>query len=193
MAFAGESDPKKRADIIDYLHTLSDSPVPLPEPAAAAAAPAAAAPTAAAPTSPLLPRRRRNRCHAILAAADPAKGKQDAKICQACHNLEKGRGPKIGPDLWGVVGRKIASVPGFDYSSSLKAVGGDWTYEMLNKWVDDPKAIAADTKMTYPGEKNTKHRADILAYSADALGLAGPVPEVSAPRLEPPGRARFST
>ena len=66
---------------------------------------------------------------ALLAKADAKKGEQDAKVCQTCHNFEKGAGPKIGPPLWGVVGRPIASVPGFAYSDSLKGVGGDWTYE----------------------------------------------------------------
>ncbi len=175
MAFAGEAEPQKRADILAYLRTLSDSPVPLPKAAAApaaTAAPAAAAPAAAAPAAAPS-----ESLHAALEAANPAKGKQDAKICEACHNLDKGGGPKIGPDLWGVVGRKIASVPGFDYSSSLKSVGGDWTYEMLNKWVDDPKSVAPDTKMTYPGEKNLKKRADILAYLRTLSDAPVPFPK----------------
>ena len=62
-----------------------------------------------------------------------AKGKNDVKVCETCHNFEKGAGVKIGPPLWGVVGRKVASVAGFDYSSSLKAVGGDWTYRVAEQ------------------------------------------------------------
>ncbi len=63
-----------------------------------------------------------------------------------------------------MVGRKVASFPGFDYSDSLKKLGGDWTYEKLNKWITDPKAVAPDTKMIFPGEKNPHKRADILAF-----------------------------
>ena len=100
----------------------------------------------------------------LLAKADAKKGEQDAKVCQTCHNFQKGKGAKIGPPLWGVVGRKIASVPGFAYSNSLKGVSGDWTYEVLNKWITDPKALASGTKMTFPGEKSEQRRADILAY-----------------------------
>jgi cytochrome c len=101
---------------------------------------------------------------ALLAKADAKKGEQDAKICQTCHNFQKGLGPKIGPDLWDVVGRKIASVSGFAYSDALKGMSGDWSYEELNKWISDPKAMASGTKMTFPGEKDPQKRADILAY-----------------------------
>jgi cytochrome c len=176
MAFPGEHDPQKNADVLAYLQTLSDKPVPFPKPSeapasaaapaaasapAAAAAPAAApAPAAAAatggPAGESLP--------ALLTSADAKKGEQDAKICEACHNFQKGQGPKIGPPLWGVVGRPVASVAGFDYSDSIKKIGGDWTYEKLNDWIKDPKPMASDTKMIFPGEHSAKKRADILAY-----------------------------
>jgi cytochrome c len=100
----------------------------------------------------------------LLAKADVKKGEQDAKVCQTCHNFEKGAGPKIGPPLWGVVGRPIASIAGFAYSDSLKGVGGNWTYEALNTMVGNPKMEASGTKMTFPGEKDPQRRADILAY-----------------------------
>ena len=123
-------------------------------PAAAPAAATAAAP-AAAPEEPL---------PALLAKADAKKGAEDAKVCETCHNFQEGKGAKIGPDLWNVVGRKIASVPGFAYSDSLKGVGGNWTYEALNVMVGNPKKEASGTKMTFPGEKDPQKRADILAY-----------------------------
>jgi len=119
----------------------------------AASAPATG--PAAAPEEPL---------PALLAKADAKKGEQYAKVCQTCHNFEKGAGAKIGPPLWGVVGRPIASVPGFAYSDSLKAVGGNWTWEALNTMVSNPKSEASGTKMTFPGEKDPQKRADILAY-----------------------------
>jgi cytochrome c len=100
----------------------------------------------------------------LLSKADAKKGEQYAKVCATCHNFQKGGGPKIGPDLWDVVGRKIASVSGFAYSDSLKGVSGDWSYEELNKWITDPKATASGTKMTFPGEKDPQKRADILAF-----------------------------
>ena len=114
--------------------------------------------TAAAPAAPEEP------LPALLAKADAKKGEQYAKVCQTCHNFEKGAGPKIGPPLWGVAGRPIASIPGFPYSDSLKAVGGNWTWEALNTMVSNPKMEASGTKMTFPGEKDPQKRADILAY-----------------------------
>ena len=72
-----------------------------------AAAPAAAA--AAAPEVPL---------PALLAKADAAKGQSDVKACQACHSFDKGGPAKVGPPLWGVVGRPVASVAGFAYSDA---------------------------------------------------------------------------
>ena len=135
------------------------------------AASAPAAQPAAAPEEPL---------PALLAKADPKKGEQYAKVCQTCHNLEKGAGPKIGPPLWGVVGRPIASFPGFPYSDSLKSVGGDWTYEELNKMITNPKSVASGTKMTFPGEKDPQKRADILAYLRTLSDSPVPFPKPSA-------------
>jgi cytochrome c len=123
-------------------------------PTGAETAPAAA--EAAKPAEAPLP--------ALLAKADAKKGVQDAKVCLTCHNFEKGAGAKIGPPLFGVVGRPVASFPGFAYSDSLKGVGGNWTYEEINKMITDPKSVASGTKMTFPGEKDAQKRADILAY-----------------------------
>jgi cytochrome c len=123
-------------------------------PTSGPAAEAAAGP--AEPEAPPLP--------ALLAKADATKGEGFAKVCQTCHNFDKGGAAKIGPPLWGVVGRPIASVPGFAYSDSLKGVGGNWTYDALNVMISNPKKEASGTKMTFPGEKDPQRRADIMAY-----------------------------
>jgi cytochrome c len=123
----------------------------------------------AEPAAPPLP--------VLLGKADAKKGEQFAKVCQTCHNFEKGAGAKIGPPLWGVVGRPIASVPGFAYSDSLKGVGGNWTYEALNVMVGSPKAEAPGTKMTFPGEHDPQKRADILAYLQSLSDSPVPFPK----------------
>jgi cytochrome c len=115
----------------------------------------AAAPAAAAPETPL---------PELLAKADVAKGQADAKACEACHSFAKGGAVKIGPPLYGVVGRPIASVAGFAYSDGLKALGGAWTYEELDKWITKPTAVVSGTKMSYPGDSHENQRGDILAY-----------------------------
>ena len=63
-----------------------------------------------------------------------------------------------------MVGRPVASVAGFHYSDALKALGGTWTFEALNKWLDDPRADVPGTAMTFAGIKNEKQRADVIAY-----------------------------
>jgi cytochrome c len=102
------------------------------------------------------------------AAGDPAKGAGVAKRCAACHSLEEGGSNKIGPHLWGVVGRPIASVPDFAYSDAMKAFseGGakTWTPELLDAYLTDPKKTIPGNKMAFPGLKNDKQRADLIAY-----------------------------
>ena len=117
---------------------------------------AAAPATTAAPAEEPLP--------ALLTKANAAKGQQDAKVCTTCHNFDKGAGAKVGPPLWGVVGRAMASIPGFSYSDSMVGMHSDWTYEALNKMIANPKSEVSGTKMAFPGEKDPQKRADILAY-----------------------------
>lgn len=120
---------------------------------AEAPATAAAKPADAGPPLPVL-----------LAKADPAKGQADTKVCQSCHSFEKGGGAKVGPPLWGVVGRPKGSMAGFGYSDGMKAKGGAWSYEDINAFITKPSAYVAGTKMSYPGESDPAKRADILAY-----------------------------
>ena len=125
----------------------------LPDAPAESAAPAAAA--SAEPAAPL---------PILLAKADPAKGQTLAKACGACHNFEKGAAAKVGPPLWGVVGRKVASIDGFSYSDAIKAKGGSWSMEEINKFITSPKAYVPGTKMGFAGEESPEKRADIVDY-----------------------------
>jgi cytochrome c len=81
-----------------------------------------------------------------------------------CHAFNKGGAAVVGPDLYGVVGRKIASVEGFNYTPALKAHEGDWTFEKLDAWLTNPAAFAPGTAMAFPGIPDTKKRADVIAY-----------------------------
>jgi cytochrome c len=120
--------------------------------------PGASEPKAAVAAAPEIP------LPELLAKADVEKGKADTKVCQSCHSFEKGGPAKVGPPLYGVVGRQVASVPGFAYSDALKSKGGVWTYEDLFKFITKPSAYAPGTKMSYPGEPDPFRRADILDY-----------------------------
>ncbi len=232
MTFAGLRKPQDRADVIDYLRSLSDSPEPLPAPPAAAAAPAgqeqaaqagqqpagqqpaAPQPGQAAPAeqkqpaeqpaaqkqaaeqpAPAQPAGQKQAAAEpaakeqaggqpagggdfaqLLAAADLAEGERDAKICKACHNFEAGAGNKIGPDLHGVVGRDIASVEGFTYSSALQGKEGVWDYDKLNQFLTSPKEFAPGTKMTFVGLKKPEQRAAVIAYLRSITDNPPPLP-----------------
>jgi cytochrome c len=99
-----------------------------------------------------------------LASASAERGAGLVKQCQICHNTEEGKGPKIGPDLYGIVDRPVASVAGFNYSAALKAKGGKWTFAELDRWLEDPKAYVKGTSMSFAGLKSESKRADLVAY-----------------------------
>ena len=136
-----------------------------------AAAPAPATPAAAQPEQKEPP------VETVLASANPEAGQNAAKACAACHNFAKGAGAKIGPDLYGVVGRDIAKQPGFSYSGALQSKGGKWTFEQLYEWIKDPKAFAPGNKMTFPGIKDPKERANIIAYLDKQSDNPVPLPQ----------------
>jgi cytochrome c len=122
----------------------------------------------------------------LLATASVDHGAQVAKQCLICHNLQEGQGPKVGPDLYGIVGRQIASAAGFNYTAALKGLTGTWTFDELNKWLTDPRGLVPGTAMTFAGISNEKQRADLIAY-LDTLS-ASPVPlpkAASAPPAAP--------
>ena len=101
---------------------------------------------------------------ARLATADPVKGKTLFLQCAVCHVSKPGAKTTIGPNLWNVVGRRIALEPGFAYSDSLKQVRGDWNFERLNVYLFDPKLIAPEGSMPFPGIKSVDERAHLIAY-----------------------------
>ncbi len=114
-----------------------------------------------------------------LAGADVKKGEADSKPCQSCHNFEKGAGIKIGPPLYGVVGRAKGSVQGFDYSDAIQSKGGKWTYAALDQFLADPRGYAPGTKMTFAGESDPAKRADIIGYLHTLSDNPEPLPMVS--------------
>ena len=136
--------------------------LPAPEEGAAAAGAAPAAPAEPLPV--------------LLAKADPAKGQSAAKKCAACHTFEKGGPNKVGPNLYGVVGRPVASHEGFNYSAALKGKGGEWSYEAINEFVHNPKGYAPGTIMAFAGIAKPDERADILAYLRTLSDAPAPLP-----------------
>jgi len=115
----------------------------------------------------------------LLAKADAAAGEKQSKKCAACHNLQEGAGAKIGPDLYGVVGRKVASAAGFGYSDAMKKHGGDWTFEQLFHFIENPRGYISGTAMSFAGIKDPQQRADLLVY-LNSLGSNVALPKVEA-------------
>lgn len=98
-----------------------------------------------------------------LADGDAAHGKVIFNQCLVCHTIEPGKW-KIGPSLWGVVGRHSASLPGFNYSPAMKAHNVTWDEDTLNTYLTAPMKVVPGTRMTYPGIPDAQNRADVIAY-----------------------------
>jgi cytochrome c len=99
----------------------------------------------------------------LMASADVAKGAKVFRKCGACHKLEAGD-HGVGPSLYGVVGRDIASVDGYGFSGALGGLEGDWTPEALNGFLTKPSSYASGTSMGFSGLKKPEDRADVIAY-----------------------------
>ena len=97
-------------------------------------------------------------------AADPAAGQATFKsACSLCHSPQAGRN-LTGPSLFGVIGRKTGSEAGFKYSTANQNANITWTPEILDKYLDAPRAVIPGTIMTYAGLKDQAKRADLIAY-----------------------------
>ena len=97
-------------------------------------------------------------------AADPAAGEKIFKTqCGICHAVAAGQN-RIGPTLFGVVGRPAGSVPGFNYTADHKKLGVTWDAATLDKYLTNPRAMVPDTSMVYAGLKDNAERADLVAY-----------------------------
>jgi len=118
----------------------------------------------------------------LLASASVERGAESAKPCGICHNFQEGQGAKIGPDLYGVVNRPVASVPGFNYSAALKAKGGTWTFAALNTWLANPRADVPGTTMTFAGLPNENRRAEVIVYLNSLSKNPLPLPQATSGR-----------
>jgi cytochrome c len=96
-------------------------------------------------------------------AADIEAGKTTFKKCALCHTDEPGKN-KIGPSLFGIVGRKSASLDNYNYSDAMKNFKHTWTPQTLDTYLMDPHAEVPGTKMIFPGIKDKTERENLIAY-----------------------------
>ena len=113
----------------------------------------------------------------LLASASVENGEKAAKKCASCHSFDKGGANKVGPNLYGVVNRPIASHEGFSYSEALAGKSSEaWDYEHLNAFLTSPKSYAPGTKMSFAGLSKEGERADVIAYLRSLADEPAPLP-----------------
>ena len=115
----------------------------------------------------------------LLQTASVEKGAAAAKKCAACHTFEKGGPNRVGPNLFGIVERARASEAGFNYSAAMKAKGGKWTYDDLNKFIANPKGFVPGTAMGFAGIPKDSERADVIDYLHTLADSPVPLPTAS--------------
>jgi cytochrome c len=113
----------------------------------------------------------------LLAAADVAAGQKLSRACTACHGFEKGAPNKVGPHMWGIVGRTVAEIADFAYSDAMKShKDRKWSYEELNQFLHAPKQHVPGTKMAYAGMKSAQDRANLIAWLRSLSDNPEPLP-----------------
>ena len=132
---------------------------------------AGGAAAAAAPSEPI---------EKLLQTASVEKGAAAAKKCAACRSFEKNGPNKVGPNLYGIVDDEVGhGRNGFNFSAAMKAKGGKWTYDDLNKFIANPKAAVPGTAMGFAGISKDSERADVIAYLRTLADTPVPLPTAS--------------
>ena len=101
---------------------------------------------------------------ALLALGNVDHGKKVFKKCAACHLVSKGAENKIGPALYGVIGRKVASIDNYKYSKAMANYNKEWTFEEMNGYLKKPQKHIKGTKMAFAGLRKEKDRASVILY-----------------------------
>jgi cytochrome c len=134
---------------------------------AASGSSAGTPPTPAAPPPTLTDAQKKTligQLPAAYQAADLSNGEAKFAVCRSCHTTAQGAEDMIGPNLWGIFGRKAGSEPGFSYSDDLKNAGWTWDADRINTWITNPRAVLPNTKMTFAGLTDPTDRRDVIAF-----------------------------
>lgn len=122
----------------------------------------------------------------LLANADLSAGERVARRCVACHTFNEGGANGTGPNLWGVMGRAVAGVSGFNYSGAMTSYGSDgtqWLFENMYDYLENPRAYVPGTSMSFAGLRSQDDRINVIAYmreqDSSPLALPDPLPEAA--------------
>lgn len=200
MAFAGLGNDQENADLLAFLREQSDEPQPLPEPSAAEEEVATEEADEAeaeiaedeavdedtdVAAEPAEPTEADSALAGLFAQADTSNGETVFRRCASCHATEEGQN-RLGPHLWNIVGREVASIEGFNYSTAMEEYGADgtvWDFQNLFDYFADPRGYVPGTNMAFAGLNNEQDNADLIAFlneHADepaALPGAGEAPQ----------------
>ena len=100
----------------------------------------------------------------LMKIADSREGIKIAKQCLACHDFSRNLKIKVGPPLWGVIGRESAIISDFSYSDALTSFNKIWTKKELFHFLEEPKRYIVGTKMIYKGIKKVNDRVNLISY-----------------------------
>ena len=101
---------------------------------------------------------------ALLALGTVEHGEKVFKKCTACHVVNKGGANKIGPVLYGVLGRQVAAISDYKYSKAMAGYDKNWTFEEMNGYLRKPQSYIKGTKMAFAGLRKEKDRASVILY-----------------------------
>ena len=111
----------------------------------------------------------------LFASTSAAEGARVFKKCSACHSIAKEGKNKIGPKLFGVLGRQAGSISDYKYSKAMAAHGKVWSFEEMNSFLIKPKDWISGTKMQFLGLKNAKDRAAVILYMNSSENTDNPL------------------
>lgn len=117
----------------------------------------------------------------LLASADISAGERVARRCASCHSFDSGMADGTGPHMWGVMGREVAAVDGFNYSGAMEEYGetvSAWMYENMYNFLESPRRYIPGTAMSFAGLRDQEDRINLIAYMREqgSSDLALPEP-----------------
>lgn len=104
------------------------------------------------------------------ATADYDRGRRIFLQCQSCHTLDEGGPAVLGPNLYGLFSRKVGESEGFDYSPALQEADFEWTSELLEQWLQNPRSFLPGNRMSFAGVQRPDDRTAVIAYIMAGTG-----------------------